>query len=135
MSPVLDLPSGSVSWSARLARGAAAVVLAVGLGLVVAKGGVVAGLALVALAPAFFVARAVFLDPRWGLVATLVAAFVGVGVTRYVPAPTGLLVDAFLALTLLAVIVRPRAWDWDRLKNGAVWAVSIWMAYNLFQIV
>ena len=135
MSSVLDLPSGSVSWSARLVRGAAAVVLAVGLGLVVAKGGVVAGLALVALAPAFFVARAVFLDPRWGLVATLVAAFVGVGVTRYVPAPTGLLVDAFLALTLLAVIVRPRAWDWDRLKNGAVWAVSIWMAYNLFQIV
>ena len=77
MSSVLDLPSGSVSWSARLMRGASAVVLAVVLGLVVAKGGVVAGLALVALAPAFFVARAVFLDPRWGLVATLVAAFVG----------------------------------------------------------
>ena len=108
---------------------------AVGLGLAVAKGGVVAGLGLVVLMPAVFFCRTVFRDPRWGLVATLVAAFVGVGVTRYVPAPTGLLVDALLSLTLLGVVLRPEAWAWGRLKNGAVVAVAVWMAYNVFQIV
>ncbi len=131
---VLDLPSDPASRTRQAARLAVVLGAAAVLGLVVAKGGLLAGLALVALAPVFFFSRAVFLDPRWGLVATLVAAFVGVGVTRYVPAPTGLLVDAFLALTLLAVVVRPADWDGGRLRNGAVVAVAVWMGYTVFEL-
>jgi len=132
---VLDLPPRPTTTASRAAWGVALALGAALLGLLVAKGGVLVGGALLLAAPAFFVARAVVLDPRWGLVATLAAAFLGVGITRYVPAPTGLLVDAFLALTLLAVVLRPREWEWDRLKNGAVLAVTVWMAYTAFQLV
>ncbi|OZC01547.1 O-antigen ligase family protein [Rubricoccus marinus] len=132
---MIDLPTDDARGPRRIAIGAAAVIGAVVLGLAVARGGLLVGLALVGLVPALYVVRSVILDPRWGLAATLVVAFVGVGITRYVPAPTGLLVDAFLALTLLAVALRPREWEWDRLKNGAVVAVTVWMAYNLLQIV
>lgn len=134
MTPVLDLPSGAIPWPRRVAGALAVVAAAVGLGLAVGTGGLLVGLALVGVAPAFFVLRAVFNDPRLGLVATLVAAFVGVGITRYVPAPTGLLVDAFLALTLVAVLLRPGDWAWGRLRNGAVVAVAVWMGYTVLQL-
>ncbi|MEM1055225.1 MAG: O-antigen ligase family protein [Bacteroidota bacterium] len=131
---MLDLPTEPVRTPRRLAL-LAAVLGAVVLGFAVAKGGLLVALALLVAAPAFFVMRAVFQDPRRGLVGTVVVAFLGVGITRYVPAPTGLLVDAFLALTLLAVLMQPQRWEWDRLKNGAVAAVVIWMGYNVFQFV
>lgn len=133
-SSALALPANPASGTQRVTQAIALGMATLVLGVAVGKGSVLAGLGLAAAMPAFFFVRSLFLDPRWGLVATLAAAFFGVGITRYVPAPTGLLVDAFLALALLAVLVRPYEWDGSRLNNGAVWAVAVWMVYNVFQL-
>ena len=75
------------------------------LGGLIARGGLVVGLLLVALPLAAYFVYRIYDEPRLGLLFTIAAGFLGVGLRRYVPAPMGLLVDALLALTL--VVPRP----------------------------
>lgn len=108
---------------------------AVLVGSLIARGGLIVGLVLMALPlVAYFVYR-IYDEPRLGLLFTIAAGFLGVGLRRYVPAPTGLLVDALLALTLVVVLLRrPEAWDWNRLKNGLFAVCLIWFLYNVFEL-
>lgn len=119
----------------RIAVWAGVLLLAAAGGVVIARGGMLVGMVLIGLPVVGLVVRVVAQRPEWGLDATLAAAFFGVGMRRYITAPTGLLVDAALAATLVLVLLRrPEQWDWSRLKNGLVAVVVIWFLYNVFEL-
>jgi len=72
--------------------------------------------------------------PRIGLYLALISGFVGVGIGRYVPAPTGLLVDVALALTLIGLIAKPPSLLPVVLRSPLTVLVGFWLAYNLLQL-
>lgn len=135
---IIQLPSTPqpVSFSERLLTMAYKLVAAVLGGYCIAKGGLLVGLFLLGLPFVVAFTRVIFRTPVQGLYATLVVAFTAVGMRRYVPAPMGLMVDVILVLTVAVILSRhPSVWDWSRLKNGLFLCTSVWMLYNVFEIV
>lgn len=138
LDSLLELPDVAVCnpQRHRLVRTGVLVLVAMLGGVCIAKGGLLIGLALIGFPFVGAFTRVVFHHPVLGLYATILVAFTGVGLRRYVPAPMGLLVDAMLVLTLVVILSRhPSTWDWSRLKNGLFVSASVWMLYNLFEIV
>ena len=79
---------------------------------------------------------AFFRDPTLGLLSVVFLAFVGIGLTRYVPgAPLGLSIDAILFLTFLAMLFqihnKPR---WDLIMNPLFYVSVIWMGYAVLEL-
>lgn len=111
--------------------GALAAVLA---GAVVARLGALGGMALLLLVPALVVAVAVVRRPVWGLYLAVVVGFFGPGLTRYTDAPTGLILDAALALTVAAAFLRLPSLEPGRLANGAFVAVVLWLGFTVVQL-
>jgi hypothetical protein len=105
------------------------------LGLAIARfGAPVAAVALV-LPLAILMMKRLMTQPVDGLYLTLVVAFIGVGLRRYAEAPTGLLVDGLLAITLLGVLIgRDHRNSIDSLKNVLVVFVVVWFVYNIGQL-
>lgn len=119
----------------RLLIWAVALFLAAAGGVLIAKGGLIVGMVLLGMPAVALMLRTIHAYPEWGLHATIAAAFFAVGLRRYVAAPTGLMVDAILAATLVLVLLRrPEHWDWSRLRNGLVAVVAIWFLYNVFEL-
>ncbi|WP_229367477.1 O-antigen ligase family protein [Telluribacter humicola] len=111
-------------------------VLVLALAVVIAKGQLLAVVALLALPIAVGYTVCVFRQPVVGLYSVLVVSFIAIGLTRYVPAPIGLAVDALLILTLLAEFFhRFETRQWPSLRrNPVLVAISVWALYCLLQI-
>lgn len=77
--------------------------------------------------------------PSHGLWLTVAAGFAVTGLSRYVDAPTGLLVDAVLAWTALATWLgyaqRRGGAPISRDVRGLLWVTGLWFAYNLLELV
>lgn len=76
-----------------------------------------------------------FLKPAHALHITIVMAFLAIGLTRYVDAPLGLLVDICLLLTVLVALFQTKSdTKWHLLNNSLVYLTLIWLLYCILQI-
>jgi len=98
----------------------------------------------ISLTPLLLISVVFFLQqPITGLYITLVWAFLGLGVKRYLPAESGpasalgLGVDIFLLLSWLSFFFRNfnNAFEVKYLKNGLMLCTLIWFGYNVFEIL
>jgi hypothetical protein len=108
---------------------------AIVVGIAIAQFGIAAALTVLSIPVVALVSSRLIRRPVDGLFLTLLVAFFGVGLTRYAQAPTGLLVDSLLALTVLAMLMG-RGWRNDSavLRNVAVAFVVIWFVYNVGEL-
>jgi len=97
----------------------------------------IGGIAMFVLPFPFFYLYKVFSNPRLGFISVLYANYFAVGLSRYVSAPTGLLVDAFCFLTLLAVIFSQfnHKVEWKNAGKDFTIFALIWFAMTLLQLV
>ena len=97
----------------------------------------IGGIAMFVLPFPFFYLYKVFSNPRLGFISVLYANYFAVGLSRYVSAPTGLLVDAFCFLTLLAVIFSQfnHKVEWKNAGKDFTIFALIWLAMTLLQLV
>lgn len=111
-------------------------VLILALASVIAKGQLLAIVALLGLPIAVGYMVWVFRQPVVGLYSVLVVSFMAIGLTRYVSAPIGLSVDALLVLTLMAEFFRRfETRQWPALRRNPVLAVIlVWVAYCMLEI-
>ncbi|WP_247232474.1 O-antigen ligase [Telluribacter sp. SYSU D00476] len=111
-------------------------VLVLALAAVIAKGQLLAVVALLGLPIATGYTVWVFRQPVVGLYSVLVISFIAIGLTRYVSAPIGLSVDALLVLTLVAEFFRRfETRQWPSLRRNPVLAVIlVWGAYCILEI-
>jgi hypothetical protein len=112
-------------------------ITAVSLAFVVAKGGLVIGIALLALpfALAYLVLQIKY--PVVGLYTYLIISFILNGLGRYLDAPMSVMTDGILLLTLLAEFFhRFYSKKWPSLKNNPVLIFTyVWSAYCVFELV
>ena len=73
-------------------------------------------------------------NPSWSLHAALIAGFFATGLSRYIPAPTGLMIDAFLALGLLIALFQREKPEPGGVSAWLPAAFAIWMAYSVLQL-
>ena len=102
-----------------------------------AKGELIAPIIFIALAIALLSLIVIVKDITWGFYFLLMASFVSVGLTRYVPnLPLGLLIDVILlAIFVIKFFTDFRETNWAILKNPAFFAVMTWMVINCMEIV
>jgi hypothetical protein len=79
----------------------------------------------------------VFHRPVIGFVSVLFANYFAVGITRYLPAPLGLVVDGLLILTWLAILFSQfnHKVEWKRAWNLLTFLSLVWFSYTLFELV
>lgn len=76
-----------------------------------------------------------FLKPAHALHITIVMAFLAIGLTRYVDAPLGLLVDICLLATIIVAIFHTKSiTHWHLLNNSLIYLTLIWLLYCILQI-
>ena len=78
-----------------------------------------------------------FRNPRFVFITTLFANYFAIGLTRYIPAPMGLMVDAFLFLTALSVVFSQFNTKvyWRNAGRDYTYFVIVWFVMTLFQLV
>jgi len=112
-------------------------VSSIGAAYFIAQSGFVAVAGLLVLPFAVFFLIKTFENPLWAFFAVYISNFIAIGLQRYIfNAPFGLLVDAFLALTYIAIFFKffYTKFDWSVLKNGVVYAALIWYGYTIFEL-
>lgn len=116
----------------------AAVLVAVGgmSILLLGKGQLGMGIAVLALPFALVYLAALMGQPRLGIWSAFVANYFVMGITRYLPGPLGLSVDALLVLAWLAALLGPaRAHiQWRNIRNGLSAAALLWFLYAVFEL-
>lgn len=78
-----------------------------------------------------------FSSPRFSFITALFANYFAIGLTRYIPAPMGLLVDAMLFVTALSVIFSQfnTKVDWRNAGRDYTYMVIVWFVMTLFQLI
>lgn len=78
---------------------------------------------------------AVRLNIRLAFYVLLAANFLSVGLTRYLPYPLGLSMDALLLSIFLFLFFREfRQMDWQKLRNPVFVVSAVWLMWNVLQI-
>lgn len=99
-------------------------------------GGINFPVLLLAGALAISVIYAISVNIRFGFYLLMIANFFSVGLTRYVPLPLGLAIDAILVLLFVMYFFQHfRNINWRPLHNPAFYAIAIWMLINVVYIV
>ncbi|MFA6589247.1 MAG: O-antigen ligase family protein [Bacteroidales bacterium] len=101
------------------------------------KDQMLAGMVLLALPFPLLYLVWVFSSPRLGFISLLFANYFVVGLGRYIPVPTGLMVDALLLLTLLAVFLSQfnQKIEWKNAVRDYTMLALIWMIMTAFQLL
>ncbi len=79
----------------------------------------------------------IFSNPRIGFISVLYANYFAVGLTRYIPGPLGLSVDALLVLTWVSLLFSQfnTKVEWKKTANFITLVAVIWFGFTLFQLV
>ncbi|MCF8307650.1 MAG: O-antigen ligase family protein [Bacteroidales bacterium] len=109
--------------------------VAAGIGVFIANGGLmIAGLFIVIPFMLIYLNR-LFVNPRIGLYSLVVAAFIAIGLTRYIPGnpPLGLSIDGLLALTFIAIFFKffYKKTDLRPILNDLMLLNLIWFLYEV----
>lgn len=101
------------------------------------KNNLMAGLALLVLPFPVFYLYKVFSNPRIGFISALFANYFAIGLSRYIPAPLGLTLDALLFLTLIAVFFSQfnHKVNWHFAARDYSYFVLVWFGMTLFQLI
>jgi hypothetical protein len=113
------------------------VLMAIALGVIVAKGGMMVTIALLALFPVLIFFNRFLTDPRIGVYTIVVLGFIAIGLTRYIRnVPFGLSVDGFIVLTYIAIFFRYfyEKINWSQINRDLVYLGLIWLFYALLQL-
>lgn len=113
------------------------VAVAVALGVIIAKGGLIIAMALLALFPAIIYFNRFLNDPRVGLYTVVVLGFIAIGLTRYIRnIPFGLTVDGILVLTYIAVFFRYfyEKVNWSQINRDLVYLAVAWFTFSMLQL-
>ncbi|AMR30133.1 hypothetical protein A0256_01220 [Mucilaginibacter sp. PAMC 26640] len=109
--------------------------VAVVLGWIIAKAEFAGAAVLIALPFAILYIALVFKKPQIGLYTVLNFGFFINGSIRYSTAPFGLSIDVLLLITLIAALTKARRRDTIYLKNPFVYAISVWTAFTIFELI
>ena len=109
-------------------------VASLGLSYLIAQGGFIALIGLIALMLGLFLLYRVAVSPAYGIVLTLHIAFSINGLGRYVDFPFGLLTDFMLVITLIITLFHVKRKELSILNNGLMAFVGIWFLYTVMQL-
>lgn len=107
-------------------------------GMAIAKWGIMAGLALVAVPLLLLFVSLIFANPRNGLIAVYFLNFFALGIYRYITSiPWGLTVDILLVMTYLGIFFRlfNHKVEWRRSGNELMVVTVIWFGYSLMELL
>lgn len=78
-----------------------------------------------------------FANPRFVFITALFANYFAIGLTRYIPAPMGLLVDALLFLTALSLVFSQLnvKVEWSNAARDYTYLVIVWFVITVFQLI
>lgn len=116
---------------------AALIIVTIGLGILIARGGVMVALALVILFPVIVYLNRLLTYPEVGIFTIIVFGFIAIGLTRYIRnVPLGLSIDGFLVITYVALFFRHfnDGIKWSQLNRDLVYLSIIWFAYSVLQL-
>lgn len=93
------------------------------------------GLAVSIVAPAAVLVVALLVKyPKWSLHAALIAGFLATGLSRYIPAPMGLMVDGLLALGLLIALFQRSKPEPGGVSAWLPAVFAAWMGMTILQL-
>ena len=108
------------------------------LGYLTAKGGIVAGVGIIALIPLSVYLYFIFINPRVGIIGLFIFNFFALGASRYITGiPIGLGVDAQLIIIYISLFAKSFNGEipWSRAKNDLMLLAAIWYGYAILQLV
>jgi O-Antigen ligase len=109
----------------------------VGIGYVISKGGLLAGIGILALPPILFYLNRLFVNPRIGLFTVLILSFTAIGLNRYIVGlPLGLSIDIMLVLTYVAFFFKVfyKKIDYTPLRSDLTLLMLIWFLYAVMEL-
>lgn len=113
------------------------VAVAILLGVIIAKGGIIVAVALIALFPIIIYFNRLLTYPQIGIFTIIILGFVAIGLTRYIRnVPFGLSVDGFLVITFVAIFFRYfyEKIKWDQINRDLVFLGLAWFALSVLQL-
>ncbi len=110
-------------------------VVAIVAGLAVGKMGLIIGIALIGIPLVLFFLSLLFTRPRLGLILSLWVSFFASGISRYVSASWGLLIDIFLFIGWLAILFQVKKKDWSPLNNDIMIVTTVWFSFVFLEII
>ncbi len=108
------------------------------VGNVIANQGLRISLVLMATPIAILYLNRFFRNPRIGIYSVIFAAFLAIGLTRYIPGvPLGLSMDGFLVLTYIAIFFKYfyEKLDYSVIRNDLTLLALIWFIFSLVQFI
>jgi len=112
----------------------ALLVVALLLSELIAKGGMLVPIALIALPLGLALFYLIFSNPKYGFLTSFLVAFVVNGLGRYIDAPFGLALDIILLMTLVSSVINVPAKNWQGAKNPVVGLTFVWFLVTVFEI-
>lgn len=73
--------------------------------------------------------------PKYGVPMVVGFAFLVNGIARYVPAPTGVVIDALLIMTLIAALFKFKKLPFKNTNHLFVWLLFVWFIYTFLEIL
>jgi hypothetical protein len=113
-------------------------VVVIGLGYVTAKGGMMAGIGIMALPFLLAYVYFIFMTPRVGIIGLYILNFIVLGLIRYIKGiPLGLGIDAHFILIYLSLFFKSffQKVPWENAKRDLTLLAFLWYGYALFQLV
>lgn len=105
--------------------------------LLIASKGLIAGIAVLIFPMAMLYMTGLFLNPKIGIITIIIFSFFVTGLSRYVQATWGLVIDGLLFMMYLALFFKAFRIKvpWSNAKSQLTLLVSIWFGYAFMQAV
>ncbi len=113
------------------------ILLSVVLSYFIAKGGLIAVMALIGLLFALIFFNRLFNHPALGIGTLLIFSFVAIGLTRYIRGvPLGLGVDGILVISYVAIYFKDfyKRINFDQANRDITYLLFIWFAYAILEL-
>lgn len=100
-----------------------------------AKDNLILGIAVLILPAPFLYLYFVFKSPRFSFITVLYCNYFAIGLSRYIPAPVGLTVDATLVITLISLIFSQfnHKVDWKLAAKDYTYLTLVWFVMTILQ--
>ncbi len=111
--------------------------LAVVFSLIIARGGMMAAVALLAIFPLLIYLNRLFNFPQIGVTTLLIMSFIAIGLTRYIMnVPLGLSIDGIVVITYIAMIFKQfyDKIDYDQANRDITYLLAFWFFYGILQL-
>lgn len=98
--------------------------------------GMMIGIAFIVLPIAVVYLTALFINPRIGIITIIIFSFFVIGLSRYLAATWGLLIDGLLFIMYLSLFFTSfkRKIAWDNAKSQLTLLATIWMGYAFLEV-